>query len=73
MAHHIKSTSGRTHWMVVDGRLNEHAYHSQAFTLTAADTKRLKDLLCECSDEIDQAVEREALDVPLYEVGIDAE
>ncbi len=59
MAHHMRSTSGRTHWMVVDGRLNEHAFHSEAFTLSALDTQRLKNLLCECANEIDAAAEKE--------------
>ena len=56
----VKSSSGRTVWVVDQGRLSESGIDI-AFRLTAIDTKILADLLLRNKAEIDKAAEQEQL------------
>ncbi len=60
MAQYAQSSNGRIEWVVSQGRLSESGPSSPKFTMSALDTKILKDLLCACSEEIDESAEREA-------------
>ena len=54
-----KSSSGRTFWQLIDGRLKETGSDSYTFTLTAEDTLTLFKLLLIGKDEILRAVQKE--------------
>jgi hypothetical protein len=68
------STNRRVEWAVASGRLSETGAEFPKFTLSATDTKTLKDLLMALSEEIDLAAAKDAIDAvngtistPVYE------
>jgi hypothetical protein len=71
MAHYAKSLNGRTEWVLDNGRLSEVGPYSPKFTLTAADTAILKNLLCMNNDEIDKAAEHELRYIRMTDRGIE--
>lgn len=56
---YAKSSSGRTIWTIIEGRLHEQSPESMQFTLLAVDTLELLDPLKRNEEGIRKAAEKE--------------
>jgi hypothetical protein len=68
-----KSSSGRTEWQLIDGRLKETGPDSFTFTLTATDTFELLKLLFKGKNEVLQALQKERASENKEKIAVDFE